>query len=62
MTDDIRPGSTIHSSSSIFASTGKVLLMQMQFVFEWLEVVMSTQGTRHIEMDQNLAHVCLIAW
>jgi hypothetical protein len=62
MKNDVSSGSIIHNCSSIFASTGEVLLRQMQSVFDELELVMSTRGTRHIEMDQNLAHGCMIAW
>jgi hypothetical protein len=61
MKNDFRPGPTIHSCSSIFASTGEVQLRQMQFVFEWLEFVMSTRETIHIEMVQNLAHGYMMA-
>jgi hypothetical protein len=33
----------------------------MQSAFEWLELVMSTQETIHVEMVQNLAHGCMMA-
>jgi hypothetical protein len=57
MTNDIRPRPTIQSRSRIFASTGEVYLRQMQSVFEWLELVMSTREIIHVEMVQNLAWV-----
>jgi hypothetical protein len=61
MRNDFRPRPTIHSCSSIFASTGEVKLRQMQSVFERLELVMSTRETIHVEMVQNLAHGYMMA-
>jgi hypothetical protein len=61
MKNDIRPRPTIHSHARIFASTGEIKLRQMQSIFEWLELVRSTQETIHIEMVQNLAHGCIMA-